>query len=57
MKQIDINRGGILATAGFSLLSDTNVRTNIMHPTNLPIHIPAEVLSNNFVPTKGHENF
>jgi hypothetical protein len=34
MTQINITRGGILATSGFSLWFDTNLRANIIHLDN-----------------------
>ena len=56
MAQINITRGGILAAAGFSLWFDTNLRANIIHLNNLPIHIPPAVLLNNLTTTTNIHN-
>ena len=51
MTQINITRGGILATSGFSLWFDTNLRTNIIHLDNSPIHITQEAILTDLTPT------
>jgi hypothetical protein len=56
MTQIHITRGGILADTGFSLWFDANLRANIIHLNNLPIHIPPEVLLNNLTTTINPDN-
>ena len=56
MAQINITRGGILATTGFSLWFDTNLRANIIHLNNSPIHIPPELILNNLTPTINSDN-
>ena len=56
MTQVNITRGGVLAAAGFSLWFDTNLRANIIHLNNLPIHIPPAVLLNNLTTTTNIHN-
>jgi hypothetical protein len=56
MAQVNITRGGILAAAGFSLWFDTNLRANIIHLNNLPIHIPPVVLLNDLTTTTNIHN-
>ena len=56
MAQINITRGGILEATGFSLWFDTNLRANIIHLNNTPIHIPPEVTLNNLTTTINFDN-
>jgi len=51
MTQINITRGGILANSGFSLWFDTNLRANIIHQDNSPIHITQAAVLTDLSPT------
>jgi hypothetical protein len=51
MTQINITRGGILANSGFSLWFDTNLRVNIIHQDNSPIHITQAAVLTDLTPT------